>query len=83
VARRSQALNLVYLPLYIAGMIGPALGAGIASVTGPHGPFFAGAIVFAAGAVAIAARGSIGGRGVEQRAHDHERDRAAEATPSA
>ena len=35
--RRSAALNLVYLPLYAAGIIGPAAGAVVASVSGVHG----------------------------------------------
>jgi MFS family permease len=55
--RRSATLNLVYLPLYIAGIVGPALGSGLATVAGPEGPFFAGALVFFAGAVAIGVRG--------------------------
>jgi hypothetical protein len=46
----------VYLPLYVAGLIGPATGAAIAAVLGPQGPFIAGALVFAAGAVVIATR---------------------------
>jgi MFS family permease len=54
--RRSQTLNLVYLPLYAAGIIGPALGGTIAGVTGPSGPFWAGAIVFLGGAVVVALR---------------------------
>ena len=36
--RRSAALNLVYLPLYAAGIIGPAAGALVVSVSGVHGP---------------------------------------------
>ena len=32
--RRSAALNLVYLPLYAAGTIGPAVGALVASMSG-------------------------------------------------
>jgi len=55
--RRSATLNLVYLPLYIAGIIGPAVGAAVAAATGPGGPFVAGAIVFVAGAAAVALRG--------------------------
>ncbi|HEU0243947.1 MAG TPA: MFS transporter, partial [Candidatus Limnocylindrales bacterium] len=62
VARRSQTLNLVYLPLYIAGLIGPAVGAAIAAILGPQGPFIAGAIVFAAGAIAVASQRSMGGQ---------------------
>jgi MFS family permease len=55
-ARRSATLNLVYLPLYVAGVIGPAIGSGLASATGPAGPFIAGAAVFFLGAAAIAVR---------------------------
>ncbi|HEY3335424.1 MAG TPA: MFS transporter [Candidatus Limnocylindrales bacterium] len=62
VERRSQTLNLVYLPLYIAGIIGPAVGAAIAALAGPRGPFVAGAIVFAAGAIAVASKRSVGAR---------------------
>ena len=40
--RRSAALNLVYLPLYAAGIIGPAAGAVVASVSGVHGRSCAG-----------------------------------------
>ena len=63
VERRSKALNLVYLPLYVAGIIGPATGAAIAAVLGPEGPFIAGAVVFAAGAVVIATRRVTSSRG--------------------
>ena len=63
IERRSQTLNLVYLPLYVAGLIGPAIGAALASITGPHGPFVAGAIVFAAGAVAVASMRVVGSAG--------------------
>jgi len=55
--RRSATLNLVYLPLYIAGIIGPALGGGIAAAVGAAGPFIAGGIVFLVGAAAVAATG--------------------------
>jgi len=55
--RRSTTLNLVYLPLYVAGIIGPAVGAAVASATGPGGPFVAGALVFVAGAAVVALRG--------------------------
>jgi MFS family permease len=56
--RRSATLNLVYLPLYIAGIVGPVLGGGLAAVGGAGGPFLAGGIVFLAGAAALAIRGS-------------------------
>ena len=54
--RRSAALNLVYLPLYAAGIIGPAAGAVVASVSGVHGLFVVGAAVFLFGAVTIMAQ---------------------------
>lgn len=54
--RRSATLNLVYLPLYTAGIVGPALGAGVAAATGVSGPFLLGGVVFVIGAVAIALR---------------------------
>jgi MFS family permease len=63
VERRSKALNLVYLPLYVAGIIGPATGAAIAAVLGPQGPFLAGAVVFAIGAFVIATRRVTSSRG--------------------
>ena len=51
--RRSATLNLVYLPLYAAGVIGPAAGAAVASVAGAAGPFLLGAAVFLAGAIVV------------------------------
>jgi MFS family permease len=54
--RRSATLNLVYLPLYAAGIVGPAVGAGVAAMSGVRAPFFVGGGVFLAGALAIALR---------------------------
>jgi MFS family permease len=54
--RRSAALNLVYLPLYAAGIVGPAVGALVASVSGVHGLFIAGSAVFLFGALTILRR---------------------------
>jgi MFS family permease len=54
--RRSTTLNLVYLPLYVAGIIGPALGAGVSAVAGAPGPFLASGVVFLVGAVVLALR---------------------------
>jgi MFS family permease len=54
--RRSATLNLVYLPLYAAGIIGPAIGAGVASLSGVPAPFVVGGAVFLVGALAIALR---------------------------
>ncbi len=56
--RRSATLNLVYLPLYAAGIIGPAVGAGVVTATGLAGPFLVGAAIFLIGAVVIATRPS-------------------------
>ena len=54
--RRSPALNLVYLPLYAAGTIGPAVGAVVASLSGVNGLFIVGGCVFLFGALTILAR---------------------------
>ncbi len=54
--RRSPALNLVYLPLYAAGTIGPAVGAVVASISGVDGLFIVGGCVFLFGALTILAR---------------------------
>ena len=51
--RRSATLNLVYLPLYIAGIIGPATGSALAAAAGVDGPFLLGAAVFLLGAFTI------------------------------
>lgn len=52
--RRSATLNLVYLPLYGAGIIGPILGAIVVGI-GIWAPFAAAAIVFVIGALVVAA----------------------------
>ncbi|MEA2520284.1 MAG: transporter, family, multidrug resistance protein [Chloroflexota bacterium] len=54
--RRSQTLNLVYLPLYAAGIIGPLVGGAVSAVAGPTGPFWVGAAVFFVGAIVVAVR---------------------------
>jgi MFS family permease len=54
--RRSTTLNLVYLPLYAAGIIGPALGAAVVLVGGIPAPFLLGAGVFILGALVIGTR---------------------------
>ena len=56
VERRSQTLNLVYLPLYAAGIIGPAIGGTLAAIGGPGIPFWAGAAVFLGGAFVVLLR---------------------------
>jgi DHA1 family multidrug resistance protein-like MFS transporter len=53
--RRSTTLNLVYLPLYAAGIVGPVLGA-IVVTAGLWAPFWLGAAVYCAGAIALATR---------------------------
>ena len=54
--RRSQTLNLVYLPLYAAGILGPLIGGAVSTVAGPTGPFWVGAAVFIVGAIVVALR---------------------------
>jgi MFS family permease len=51
--RRSATLNLVYLPLYAAGVVGPAAGAAVATLGGAAGPFWLGAAVFLVGAIVV------------------------------
>jgi len=53
--RRSATLNLVLLPLYVAGIVGPTIGAVAAGVGGIGAPFFAAGAVFLGGGVAVAA----------------------------
>jgi MFS family permease len=53
--RRSATLNLVLLPLYVAGIIGPTIGAAAAGVGGVAAPFVAAGIVFLAGGAVVAA----------------------------
>ncbi len=54
--RRSATLNLVYLPLYAAGIVGPALGAVVVRAGGLAAPFLLGGAVFVIGAVVVATR---------------------------
>jgi MFS family permease len=51
--RRSATLNLVYLPLYAAGIVGPLIGAIVVGI-GIWAPFAVAAIVFIAGGTAVA-----------------------------
>ena len=53
--RRSATLNLVYLPLYAAGIVGPILGAVVVNA-GLWAPFWLGAAVYALGALVLATR---------------------------
>jgi MFS family permease len=55
--RRSQTLNLIYLPLYAAGIIGPAVGSLVVRA-GLPAPFLLGSAVLLVGAVAVARRRS-------------------------
>lgn len=55
--RRSATLNLVYLPLYLAGTIGPALAGVVVTILGVSAPFVLGALVFVFGAATIVALG--------------------------
>ncbi|HEX9123388.1 MAG TPA: MFS transporter [Actinomycetota bacterium] len=50
--RRSATLNLVYVPLYISGIVGPAIGAGLVTL-GLGAPFVAAGAVLAVGAAAL------------------------------
>ena len=51
--RRSQTLNLVYLPLYLGGIVGPVV-ASLVVTFGIAAPFIVGAIVFVIGGVLVA-----------------------------
>ncbi|MEZ0240194.1 MAG: MFS transporter [Chloroflexota bacterium] len=65
--RRSQTLNLVYLPLYAAGIIGPAAGAVVSRTAGLAAPFVVGGVVFLVGAVAVARLGRRGPQSPPER----------------
>jgi len=51
--RRSQTLNLVYLPLYFGGIVGPILASQVVRL-GIGAPFVLAGVVYAVGAVAVA-----------------------------
>jgi DHA1 family multidrug resistance protein-like MFS transporter len=51
--RRSATLNLVLLPLYIAGIIGPTIGAIAAGLGGVTAPFYVAGVVFIAGGIVV------------------------------
>ena len=57
--RRSATLNLVYLPLYAAGIVGPTLGAIVVGL-GLWAPFWLGALIYLLGAIVLATRRSPG-----------------------
>jgi MFS family permease len=50
--RRSQVLNLVYLPLYAAGIVGPLIGSVVVRA-GLPAPFFVGSAFLVVGAIAV------------------------------
>jgi DHA1 family multidrug resistance protein-like MFS transporter len=52
--RRSATLNLVLLPLYVAGIVGPSAGAVVVSLTGLEGVFPAAGVVFVIGGIGVA-----------------------------
>ncbi|MEA2621086.1 MAG: transporter, family, multidrug resistance protein [Chloroflexota bacterium] len=54
--RRSAALNLVYLPLYAAGTVGPAAGAVVVSLAGVDGLFVVGTGIFLLAATTVLLR---------------------------
>jgi len=54
--RRSTTLNLVYLPLYVAGIVGPAISAGVVGLAGLQAPFLLAAAVALGGAVGVGLR---------------------------
>jgi len=58
--RRSATLNLVYLPLYAAGIVGPAVGGVVVAVGGLAAPFITGSAVFLVGAAGVAVMGRRG-----------------------
>jgi hypothetical protein len=61
--RRSTTLNLVYLPLYAAGIVGPAIG-GVVVQAGVAAPFLVGGVVLALGVIGVLVAGQrIGTRG--------------------
>jgi MFS family permease len=51
--RRSATLNLVLLPLYVAGIIGPSLGAAVSAVSGVEGIFPAAGVIFLVGGLGM------------------------------
>src|SRR3954454_17654967 len=56
VERRPQTLNLFSLPLYVAGIVGPAVGSVVATAGGIAAPFWVGGIVALGAAVVLATR---------------------------
>jgi DHA1 family multidrug resistance protein-like MFS transporter len=75
--RRSATLNLIYLPLYMGGIAGPAIGAGVVTRGLPAVFFVAAGILAAATVLAVVFARRTGGR---QPAADH-RPRAERTEP--
>ena len=73
--RRSATLNLVYLPLYAAGIVGPAV-IGVASAA----PFMVGGAAFVLGAVLVL---GAGGAARRRRAGESAAATGASADPGA
>ena len=70
--RRSATLNLIYLPLYIGGIAGPAIGASVVTA-GLRSVFFvAAAVLVGATIVAAVFAGRTGGRSASPGARSHE-----------
>jgi MFS family permease len=61
--RRSATLNLIYLPLYIGGIAGPAIGAGVVTAGTPAVFMVAAAVLTGATALAVVFARRTGGRG--------------------
>jgi len=59
--RRSQTLNLVYLPLYLGGIVGPIVAALVVSF-GIGAPFVVGGVVFVIGGLLVALQVRVGAR---------------------
>jgi DHA1 family multidrug resistance protein-like MFS transporter len=81
--RRSQTLSLVYMPLYAAGIVGPAIGGVVSSQAGVGAPFVLGGVVFVVGALAVVrlGLGSGGSRGARADRVDRETGIAEVAEP--
>ena len=61
--RRSQTLNLVYLPLYLGGIVGPVVASQVVRID-LTAPFVVAALVFGAGSLAVGIQARRGGGAV-------------------
>ena len=68
--RRSQTLNLVYLPLYAGGIIGPILAGAVVGLAVAV-PFFLGAVVYLVGAAGVALMRGWGGSPAQESSPQH------------